>query len=166
MRDMRMREQRAAVADIGRHPTAGGARIDGHAFSDNAVRPDLEAGGLAGVFPILWRVTDGGKRKDARARTDRGAADDNTMRDQLHAVVKHDVASDVAVRSNLHASAELGAALHQCEGMDKGARLVRIGGGAVQGVAFAAASDAPISASQTRAPSTFAFPSNHHMLRF
>ena len=168
MRDMRLCEQRAALPDIRRHPSARCARVDRHAFANDAIGGDLERRGLARIFLILRRLPDRREGKHARARPYCRAPDDNHMRDELDAGVQDNVASDLAIRAYLHIRIERGAALHQGERMHecRGCLLLHIARGAVQGAAFPAASEAPISASQTSAPSTFALPSNHHMLRF
>jgi hypothetical protein len=168
MRDMRLREQSAAIADIRRHTTVRRSGIEGHAFANDAIGTDLKRRGFAGIFFILRRVSDGGERKYPGPRTDRRAARDDNMGDEFDPFAQHDVTPDIAKRADPHTAVELRPALHERQRMDEsgGPLRLHIGRGASQGAILPAASEAPISASQTSTPSTFAFPSNHHMLRF
>src|SRR4051794_30144396 len=165
---MRLREQHAAIADRRRHSPAGCARIDGHALPDDAVGADGECRGLARIFPVLGCMADRREWKNPRACANGRAARNNHMRDEFSLFMQHGLGSDMAEWTDESAWAELRASLDQCERMhESGGRLrLHIARAAVQGTIFPAASEAPISASQTSTPSTLARPSNHHMLRF
>ena len=76
---MAVGQEGAAVADDGGHAAALGAGVHGHAFADQAVAADRQRGGLALVFQVLRLMADRGEGKDARARTDGGAADYHRM---------------------------------------------------------------------------------------
>jgi protein tyrosine phosphatase (PTP) superfamily phosphohydrolase (DUF442 family) len=119
MRDMRMRKQHAAIANIGRHAPAGRAGVDGHALADDAIGADVERGRFAGIFAILRRMTDRRERKDSRARTDMRAARDNGMRNEFDPVVENGVTSDLAKSTDRNARAEFGPALHECKRVDE-----------------------------------------------
>jgi hypothetical protein len=168
MRDMGLREQSATIADTRRHAPVRRARIDGHAFANDAIGADLERRRFARIFAVLWRMPDRREWENPSTGANRRAACDNDVGDELDPLAQDGVASDLTERANDYAGAERGTALHERQRVheSRGRLRLRIARGAAQGAAFPAASEAPISASQTSTPSTFAFPSNHHMLRF
>jgi hypothetical protein len=119
MRDMRLREKHAAIAEARCHAPAGRAGIDRYAFAYDAIGTDLERGRFTREFAVLWRMANRGEGKDARARAYMRAANDNDMRDELHPVVENGVTSDVAEGTDGNARAEFGSALHDCERVDE-----------------------------------------------
>ena len=151
MRHMRIGEKYAARPYDGFRPAALGARIHRHAFANEAVLADDQTGRFAAILEILRLVSDRREREDAGARADRRLARETDMRHQPHAVAQRGLRSDVTERPDRDIRPEPRAIFDDCRGMDASAH--------------SRTSIADTSASQTSAPSTFASPRNHHMLR-
>src|SRR5262249_1652214 len=84
--DVAVGEERAVVADDGRHAAALGARVHGDTFADQTIAADLQRRRLTLVLEVLRLVADRGEREDARPRTDSRAAGDDRMAHQIDAV--------------------------------------------------------------------------------
>src|SRR5215210_3429771 len=150
---MRLRQEKAAVADDGFPGPVGRAGVHGHAFADDAVRPDRECCRLALVAQILRRISDRGEGKNSRTRADARVPRHDHVADEFAPVPEFHMRPDRAERADLDAPAEPRALL------DEGRRVNE--GFHVQSVT----SMAPTSAWATSAPSTFASPRYHHILR-
>src|ERR1700751_409833 len=129
-----------------------GARIHRHAFPDDAILADHKADGFAAVFQVLRRVPDRSEGVNDRASSDRGVASQAHVGDKPNAVAKAGLRPNVAKWPNLDPCPQPRAVFGHGAGMDR--------------FFHSRTSIADTSASQTSAPSTFASPRNHHMLRF
>ncbi len=112
--DVAVGQERAAVADNGGHAAALGAGVHGDAFADQAVGADGEGGWLALVLQVLRLMADRGKRENARSGSDRRAAGNNCVADQLDSVAKGYHGADLAEGADAHAVAQPSAALDDC----------------------------------------------------
>ena len=150
--DMGVGEKDAARADDRLRTAALGARIHRHALADEAVLADDEADRFAAIFEILRLMSDRSEGEDARSRADGRVAGETDVRHEPHAVAKPHLRADMTERADLDVRAETRSIL------DDGRRM--------KASLHSRTSIADTSASQTSAPSTFASPRNHHMLRF
>src|SRR5271157_133136 len=150
--DMSVGQENAARADLRFRSATFRARIHRHAFPDEALLADIEANRLAAILEVLRLMSDRGEGKYARPGADGRVAGEADMRDEARALAQRHMRSDVAERSDLDVLADSRAVL------DHSGRMNADG--------HSRTSIAETSASHTSAPSTFASPRNHHMLRF
>ena len=118
VRNMRIGEERAVVSNDRLAATTFCARIHRHAFADHAIRTDGERIFFAVEFQILRLMTDGSKRKNARARADTCFAAKSDMRDQLDTITQSDIGTHMAEGANRHPFPDLRTGFHHGTGMN------------------------------------------------
>src|SRR4029079_7657869 len=89
--------------DFGGHVAALGARIDGDMLTDNGFGPDAERARLAVILHVLTCLADLGEWIYATVRSERGAAGNDGVGQNRHAVAELDVRSDQAKGTDLDA---------------------------------------------------------------
>ena len=125
VRDVGVGEKQIVVADDGGGLGSGGA-VDGHAFAENIVIADFEAGDAAFPFQVLGLEPEGDEGKNFIAGAEAGVAIDDGVRMQAAAVAKGDVLADDAVRADMAIGADLRAGMDDGGGVDHGVPRSRI----------------------------------------
>ena len=101
MGNVHVSHDEAMAADARDSAAAGRAAMQRDEFANGVVVADLQPGGLAFVFEILWRQADRGKRKNAIVRAQPRGALQLHVRDKLALFAHLHVGADHAVRADL-----------------------------------------------------------------
>jgi hypothetical protein len=123
MRDMGADQKQAIVPDAGDKAAILSARVNRHVFADGAVAADLQAAGLAMIFPVLRDQADAGERKNLASGSDGCAPADHHMAVQPHALPQLNAVADDAVGTDRDALGQFCAPVddrrrmhvHQCQ---------------------------------------------------
>ncbi len=150
VRDVRIGKEQVVVADDRLAAAPGRAGIGRHALAEGAFLADRQRGLDAVVMQALRIAADDGVGKDAAAAADDRAARRDRMRQKLHLIVENDLGPDIAEGTDDHVLPDDRPVFDDGERMD-----LRTGGNHDQASSFLTII-APISASATRCPSTFA----------
>ncbi len=118
MGDVHDGHQQAIGADAGDAIAGDGSAMDSAVLTDLRAGADDGFGGLAFVFQILWRHTDGDEGVDHGTFADHGMAIHYDMADQLHAGFQHCVGANAAPRADDGAGRHLGAGGDDGGGVD------------------------------------------------
>ena len=118
MGDVGIGEKHAIVTDHRLGTVSTGTGIERHALANDAARTDDESYCLAAEFQILRFVADRGKREDPTVGPDHRITLYRSMAENLHAIAKTHLRSDMAKRPDRHATAETGTVLDYGSWMD------------------------------------------------
>ncbi len=101
VRDVHANHEEIPRADA-RHQILAGRAVNGHAFPDQIVVPDLEMTAFAFKFHILGLASDGGVFKDAIPLAERGVALDDGVGRNFATRADHDFVFDDGIRAHLN----------------------------------------------------------------
>ena len=117
VRDMSVRHQKAAVADLRFKTARGRAGVNRHPLTKDAIGADRDAGRFTTELAVLRRVTDRGEGIDASAGSDARVPGDDDMGHEIDRIGEFGIGTDDAKRADPHAAAE------PCGAIDKGGRV-------------------------------------------
>src|SRR5581483_9822766 len=117
MRHMGIRHDQDVIANARYPSTRGRAPMQGYELANHIVIPDLEPSPFAGILQVLWRQSDGGKRKNPIVVPKSGGAFKHDVRHQL-AVFAH-----LYVRSNDAVGANPARGGDSCLGINNGSGM-------------------------------------------